>query len=445
MSTIGAVSLVLACLCCAGWAGDLLTLQPHYASYPSTAQSTYVVAEIKTPASDRHVPVDLVVVVDRSGSMAGEKKMPLVQETLRRALPLLREEDHMGIVAFSDDAEMMLPLTADREAAKHAIDRLQPLGSTNLGAGVFRALDMLKEKRKGSVCALAVLTDGLANAGLLRSNLDAALKERNTPCVIHTFGYGADHDVAFLKQLADGHRGSYFFVEKPHEVGELFGLALGSVQSMWAEEAELVLVPSGWHAIKRVLGKQVSISQDGAKWRVGLGSLLAEQTRRVVVEIALASKPSGSFLIGTLQYARSANNWSTAVTTIDVVRTVEAAPGAINIGAETEVQRARASDVFLRADGLARQGKRKEGRDVLNAFLLELEGSPARAQLQAVVDDVKRARDGLRDEQAWMNFGSQFLATNTLTNGQVVIGSTGFAPARAVLTSASLRMDPDEL
>lgn len=115
------------------------------------------------------------------------------------------------------------------------------------------------------------------------------------------------------------------------------------------------------------------------------------------------------------------------------------------VDAEREVQRARAADMFRAADDPTRQNKREEGHGLLTMFLAELEASPARAHLQGVIDDVKYARDGMRDMQAWTNYGNQFMGEMTLTSGQIVIGSSAEVPTPVLATAAYLRMDPDEL
>ncbi len=443
MSPVVALFVILAVV--AGTGADLLKLQTHYPFYPAAAQTTYVVAEINTPASEQHVPVDLVVVVDSSGSMDDAKKMPLVKETLLRALPLLREDDRMGIVAFSDDAKVVWPLSTQRAMTAAAIGQLTPLGATNLGAGLSAALDMLKETRAGATRAMMVLTDGHTNRGVQTlEELLAMIKERGVPCIIHTFGYGADHDVSMLKNIADANRGSYFFVEKPHEVGELFGVALGSIQSAWAEDVKLEFMPGGWNAITRVLGKHTSVTQNGASWIVDMGSLLAEQTRRVVFEVTLASQPAGAF-DAMLSYTPVHGKRKTVAAHVVSERAVGLELATINEAVEVEVQRARASEIFARADELARRDARKEARDVLSAFLKEIEASPARPRLSDLMADVKRAHAGVHDDEAYMHFGSQFLAGATLTNGQIFVGTSSAASARAHVVSSSMRYDPDEL
>lgn len=442
MSPVVALFLILAA---AGTGADLLKLQTHYPFYPAAAQTTYVVAEINTPASEQHVPVDFVVVVDSSGSMDDAKKMPLVKETLRRALPLLREDDRMGIVAFSDDATTVLPLTTQRTMTLAAIERLSPLGATNMGAGLVTAVDMLKEARTGATRAVMVLTDGRTNRGVQTlEELLAKVKERGVPCIIHAFGYGADHDVSMLKNIADANRGSYFFVEKPHEVGELFGIALGSIQSAWAEDVKLEFMPGGWNAVTRVLGKHASVTQNGASWIVNMGAMLVEQTRRVVFEVTLASQPAGAF-DAMLSYTPVHGKRKTVAAHVVSERAVGLELATINEAVEVEVQRARASEIFSRADELARRGARKEARAALSAFLKEIEASPAHARLLDLVADVKRAHAGVHDEEAYMHFGSQFLAGATLTNGQIFVGTASAAPARARQVSNHMRYDPDEL
>jgi Ca-activated chloride channel family protein len=82
-----------------------------------------------------------VVVLDRSGSMAGGR-LEAAQTALLQLVDRLDPADSFGVVAFDDQVQIVVPAgpLTDKPAVKHAIAALQPGGSTDLSAGYFRGL-----------------------------------------------------------------------------------------------------------------------------------------------------------------------------------------------------------------------------------------------------------------------------------------------------------------
>jgi len=130
-----------------------------------------VMASLKAPTyqSTKRAPLDLIAVVDRSGSMVGTK-LELVKKTLEFVETQLSEADRLGIVDYGSDVTVSLPLTKmdsiGKKSADAAIRNLLTSGSTNLCGGLAEAVHILRSRTtKNEVASSLLFTDGHANVG----------------------------------------------------------------------------------------------------------------------------------------------------------------------------------------------------------------------------------------------------------------------------------------
>lgn len=167
-------------------------------------------------------PIDLVAVVDRSGSMKGEK-MALVIETIRFVTKQLKERDRFSLVTYDTNVTVDLPLREMSAEARAVLERkvseLKAGSSTNLSGGLMAGIEqLLKRTARAEVASVLVFTDGLANYGVtsapqLVTMMSAALSKVRSPVTVFTFGFGKDHSEKMLRALADAARGFYYYIE----------------------------------------------------------------------------------------------------------------------------------------------------------------------------------------------------------------------------------------
>ncbi len=164
-------------------------------------------------------PARLVFLVDTSGSMSDENKLPLVKQSLRILVDQMREQDRLSIVTYSDNAGLLLDSTGGdkREAILAAIEGLHSDGSTNGEAGLKLAYEVaVKQFGEGATNRVMLCTDGDFNVG---ESSDSAMvklieKERQTGVFLNIFGFGSGNlKDAKLEAIADKGNGQYIYID----------------------------------------------------------------------------------------------------------------------------------------------------------------------------------------------------------------------------------------
>ena len=199
----------------------------------------------------------------------------------------LRSCDRLGIVCYSSEATVQLPMRtmddAGKAAALAAIRQIQSGGSTNFSGGVLAALAELQSSRdeQRSICpaAVIVLTDGHPTAGIsnptqLKHSLGSAHAELGFSAPMFTFGFGEDHNSMLLTELAEGAEGMYSHVEDAEMIASSFAECLGGITSLVAQAVQLKITPGDGVSIDRVFSPH--------KQKGGEEGAAAERPRTIV-------------------------------------------------------------------------------------------------------------------------------------------------------------------
>ena len=205
----------------------------------------HVMLELAAPpaATMNRAPLDVVVVLDRSGSMSGA---PLESVTAATAqlLRLAGSDDRVGVVAFDDEVQLVLPLAHhDPDIASRAVRAIQEGGSTNLSGGWLKGLELLTTApRAESLRRIIVLTDGHANAGITGADQLVQLIKGGygqgvtTSCIGFDAGYDEQLLAARLMEKARTKRERLLLVAK--EIDEIRFTVFR--QTMFAEFERLI-------------------------------------------------------------------------------------------------------------------------------------------------------------------------------------------------------------
>ena len=253
----------------------------------------YLLASITAPAAPRRaarLPVNIALILDRSGSMDGENKFPLAVEAVKQSLRLLTATDRVSIVVFDEQVDVILPSTfVTVEAKKQALRALQqvaPRGSTDLCSGwMHGSAELSDHLADGTVTRALLLTDGQANHGEVNREVLAhhAAELRRRGIVTSAFGVGADFDERLLRDIANEGGGNFYFVQTAAQIPDLVTSELGEALEVVERDAELTItLPRGVDA--RVLNRfRTRKSHGRTAITVELGDLVSAQELDVVI------------------------------------------------------------------------------------------------------------------------------------------------------------------
>lgn len=184
---------------------------------------------VKIGLQGKEIPTDnlpnsnFVFLIDVSGSMSGDNRLPLVIESLKIVTQQLRKEDKISIVVYAGAAGLVLPATSgnDKEKIITALDKLQAGGSTAGGEGIKLAYKIAEENFiKGGNNRVIIATDGDFNVGASSDNDMISLIEekRKSDVFLTCLGYGmGNYKDSKLEKLADKGNGNYAYIDNMQE------------------------------------------------------------------------------------------------------------------------------------------------------------------------------------------------------------------------------------
>jgi len=246
-------------------------------------------------------PVNLCVVLDRSGSMGEEGKIQNAKAALDALIDQLRPGDIFSLVIYDDMIDVLQ--SASRVGSKRAlhdlVEGIQPRGWTNLGGGMMEGFDQVgRFASERYLNRVVLLSDGLANRGITDPRQLGRIAQRHRDCSISltTMGVGLDYNENLMVGLAEKGGGNYYYIESARQLTSILRKEFDMLSCVVAQNAVVDLAPGPGVCILDVIGAEFSLS-DGHV-RLPLGDLAGGETREVTVEVEI---PEGS---GELTVAR---------------------------------------------------------------------------------------------------------------------------------------------
>lgn len=256
--------------------------------------------------------IDLVAVLDISGSMAGSK-LTLMKRAMRLVVRSLGSSDRLSIVAFASKAWRVIPLRRmteeGRRAALEALDTLACTGGTSIADGLRKGTAILQQRRQSNpVATIMLLSDGQDSFTMRQrvSSTHATLMAPMSPSTdaqrqaqfqipVHTFGLGVDHDAGAMHTISEESGGTFSFIQGEGLVHDAFAQCLGGLLSVVALRVEVEVA-----VVNRATSQLLSLEAGsykcetilpGHQARVHLGDLYAHEERDLLVNIKLPSLP----------------------------------------------------------------------------------------------------------------------------------------------------------
>lgn len=191
----------------------------------------------------RRPPANLVFLVDTSGSMDSDDKLPLVKRALQGLADQLRPDDRVAIVAYAGSAGIVLEPTSDKRHVAAALACLDAGGSTAGGQGIALAYATARAHfRKGGINRIFLATDGDFNVGVSDNQaLEAMVKrERDDGITLTTLGFGTgNYNEAMMERIADVGNGNYAYIDSAMEARKVLADELSATLVTIAKDVKV--------------------------------------------------------------------------------------------------------------------------------------------------------------------------------------------------------------
>jgi len=280
------------------------------ANLPRTQRQLSVALSALAEERDRKVPLNLCLILDRSGSMSG-RPIDTVKQAAIALVDQLTEADRLSIISFNHNAQVLIPNQAvtDREAIKAQIQQLKPAGGTAIDEGMKLGIQETAAGKSDRVSHIFLLTDGENEHGDNARCLKLATVAAEYTITLHTLGFGNHWNQDILEAIADTAGGSLGYIEKPEQAVEEFNRLFMRMQSVGLTNAFLLLdLAAGVRLAELKPIAQVEpetvelpLQEESPFYLIRLGDLMIEQSRVILVNLYLDSLPVGLQTVATVQ------------------------------------------------------------------------------------------------------------------------------------------------
>lgn len=344
-------------------------------------------------------PIDLVTVLDVSGSMSGTK-LALLKRAMAFVISNLSSEDRLSVVVFSSTAKRVFPLRRmapdGQRAANRVVERLLCTGGTNIAEGLRKGAKVLEDRRqRNPVASIMLLSDGqdtysLSSRGTVlfpsdeqRRSARQSTRYGHVQIPVHAFGFGVDHDAATMHAISEASGGTFSFIQAESLVQDAFAQCIGGLLSVVVQDVRITVSACAGTKLKsfHAGSYETCVAEDGNHGTVNLGDLYAEEERDILVELKFSAVKSASNPMNLISVSCffkdpiSQRSFDSREQSFSILRpeNTDGAPVALNFEVEKERNRLRTAQAIAEARTLADQGEMLGAQRVLQNAKIELQ------------------------------------------------------------------------
>jgi Ca-activated chloride channel family protein len=259
----------------------------------------------------RNVPLNLCLILDRSGSMSG-RPLETVKKAACRIVDRLNPGDRLSVIAFDHRAKVIVPNQTidDPERIKREILKLTADGGTAIDEGMQLGIKELIKGKKESISQAFLLTDGENEHGSNKRCLEFASLAASYSLTVNTLGFGDNWNQDVLEQLADAGGGTLSHIQQPDEAEAKFSQLFTRIQTVGLTNAYLLfsLVPKVRLAELKPVAQvapdtiELPVQQEAdGRFAVRLGDLMRDVERVVLMNLYIGQLAPGGQAIAHLQ------------------------------------------------------------------------------------------------------------------------------------------------
>ncbi|MDZ4743923.1 MAG: VWA domain-containing protein [Verrucomicrobiota bacterium] len=359
----------------------------------------------------RRTPVNLALVLDRSGSMAGPK-LEKAKQAACVAIDQLSEKDTISVVIYDDLSNLLIPpqKVKDKSHLKSLVREITDGGSTALYAGVeMGAQQVNKFFAKENVNRVFLLSDGIANVGPSSpaelARLGRNLREQGIQ--VTTIGLGDDYNEDLMVSLAEASAANYYYVQDTEKLPGIFAEELGKIQNILARNLRVIIVlPEGVEGIEVVGEPDIRFTNRRAE--IILPEVYGSQNRSFLVRARVVNASGGKMDVAqaNIDYKdeeSGKDKKQQILASIEMTENQKESDASLNVEVAQEAALVQNRVVREEALKLADSGKKAEAVLKLKEQSQAISNLPAAARtpkldqerdsLSAVADEVE-AKDG---------------------------------------------------
>ena len=256
----------------------------------------------------QRLPLNLALVFDRSGSMAGSP-LKNAQKAAQQLVEYLTPQDYLSLVIYDDKAETIFPpqLVTDKSQLKSIISQIGVGGCTNLSGGWLMGCDHVQSQQAlDQLNRVLLLTDGQANVGIVKPQVltKTAQQKAEAGIITTTLGFGNYFNEDLLIAMADAGKGNFYFIQSPEDAADVLRVEMESLVSVVAQNLTVKLELTEGVEVGELLNNYSSFTHNNHSLEITLGDVYGIESKPLALQFSLpAYHQEGERPIAKINYS----------------------------------------------------------------------------------------------------------------------------------------------